>query len=336
MVGRSSSDPDQEGRVPVRYTVKQVSQLTGISTDLLRAWERRYSVVAPRRTASRYRLYGDDDVARLRRMAELVATGAPASLAAEQAIAESPPVDGAEDAAAVTGAGSTVPAQLRAAPDDTTSWAPLALPSSALPPLDALTEAARDLDRAGLEHTLDRALAAGSFESVFDEWLTPALVRVGEAWADDEISVAGEHFVSAAVHRRLSQAFDAAGTAINAPVVVVGLPPRTLHELGAMAFAICLRRRGVDVRYLGADLPVESWVSAVRRLTPAAVAVSVPRTADAAAAEDLVRALADAHPELRIFAGGRGVEDWGQEQPAVVLEGSVTRSAHDLAVSLAT
>ena len=46
--------------MPVRYTVKQVSQLTGISTDLLRAWERRYGVVSPRRTASRYRLYGDD------------------------------------------------------------------------------------------------------------------------------------------------------------------------------------------------------------------------------------------------------------------------------------
>jgi MerR family transcriptional regulator, light-induced transcriptional regulator len=322
--------------VPVRYTVKQVSQLTGISTDLLRAWERRYSVVAPRRTASRYRLYGDDDVARLRRMAELVAQGAPASLAAEQALAESPPTDGRQDGAAATAGRPPVPTLPPAVRDDGAPWAPLALPSSALPPVDALAEAARDLDRAALEHTLDRALAAGSFESVVDEWLTPALVRVGEAWVEEEVSVAGEHFVSAAVHRRLSQAFDAAGTAINAPVVVVGLPPQTLHELGALAFAICLRRRGVDVRYLGADLPVESWVSAVRRLSPAAVAVSVPRTADAPAAEQLVHALADAHPQLRIFAGGRGVADWGGDQPAVVLEGSVTRSAHDLAVSLAT
>lgn len=307
--------------MPVRYTVKQVSQLTGISTDLLRAWERRYGVVTPRRTASRYRLYGDDDVSRLRRMAELIADGAPASLAAEQALAESPAVEQVDGAPV---------------PPESESWTPLALPTSALPPVEALAEAARDLDRAALERTLDSALAAGSFESVFDEWLTPALVRVGEAWADDQISVAGEHFVSAAVHRRLSRAFDAAGTAVNAPVVVVGLPPRTMHELGALAFAICLRRRGVDVRYLGADLPVESWVSAVRRLSPDAVAVSVPRAADSPAAEELVRALSQAHPQVRIFAGGAGCADWDGDQPATVLQGSVTRSAHDLAVSLAT
>jgi hypothetical protein len=90
------------------------------------------------------------------------------------------------------------------------------------------------------------------------------------------------------------------------------------------------------VRFLGADLPVVSWVSAVRRVAPAAVAISVPRTADAPAAAELVRALAEAHPTLRIFAGGRGCAGWGEEQPATVLQGSVTRSAHDLAVSLAT
>lgn len=322
--------------MPVRYTVKQVSQLTGISTDLLRAWERRYGVVSPRRTASRYRLYGDDDVARLRRMAELVAGGAPASLAAEQVVAESPPdLDGgatsSPDGAPASGNGHRTPAG-----GAELGWTPAALPPSALPPVDALAEAARDLDRAALERTLDRAMAAGSFETVFDEWLTPALVRVGEGWAAEEISVAGEHFVSAAVHRRLSQAFEAAGTAVNAPVVMVGLPPRTLHELAALALATCLRRRGVDVRYLGADLPVASWVSAARRLRPAAVAVSVPRPADERAAAELVRALAEADPTLRIFAGGRGCAGWGEEQPATVLQGSVTRSAHDLAVSLAT
>lgn len=316
----------------MRYTVKQVSQLTGVSTDLLRAWERRYGVVTPRRTASRYRLYGDDDVARLRRMAELVAEGAPASLAAEQVLAESPPAVEAEEPVS----DGDVSREAADRPGRPASWTPLEVPPSALPPLDSLTEAARELDRASLERTLDAALAAGSFETVLDEWLTPALVRVGEAWESEEISVAGEHFVSAAVHRRLSQAFEAAGTAVNAPVVIVGLPPQTQHELAALALAICLRRRGVDVRYLGADLPVGSWVSAVRRLSPSAVAVSVPQPTDGPAAHALVRTLADADPSLRIFAGGHGCSGWGVDQPATVLEGSVTRSAHDLALALAT
>ena len=66
------------------YTVKQVSVLTGIGPDRLRAWERRYGVVSPTRSESGYRLYDDADLARLRMMVQLVETGAPASLAADQ------------------------------------------------------------------------------------------------------------------------------------------------------------------------------------------------------------------------------------------------------------
>ena len=67
----------------MHYPVKQVSALTGVAADTLRAWERRYGVVTPARTESGYRLYDDQDVARLRLMARLVSDGAPASLAAE-------------------------------------------------------------------------------------------------------------------------------------------------------------------------------------------------------------------------------------------------------------
>ena len=61
-----------EGGGPVPYTVKQVSALTGIAPDRLRAWERRYGVVRPTRTEGGYRLYDDDDLARLRLMMRLV------------------------------------------------------------------------------------------------------------------------------------------------------------------------------------------------------------------------------------------------------------------------
>ena len=46
-----------------RYRIRAVAELTGVSTATLRAWERRYGVPTPSRTASAYRLYGDEDVA---------------------------------------------------------------------------------------------------------------------------------------------------------------------------------------------------------------------------------------------------------------------------------
>ena len=70
------------------YSVRQVATITGVPASTLRTWERRYGVVEPDRTESRYRLYDDRDLARLQRMADLVAQGAPASIAAQQVASE--------------------------------------------------------------------------------------------------------------------------------------------------------------------------------------------------------------------------------------------------------
>ena len=48
------------------------------------------------------------------------------------------------------------------------------------------------------------------------------------------------------------------------PQVLVGMPPAGHHELGAFAFAVACRRGGLEVLYLGADVPLESWLRTVR------------------------------------------------------------------------
>lgn len=268
----------------MRYTVKQASSLTGITPDRLRAWERRYGIVAPRRTESHYRLYDDADLARLRLMVRLVEAGAPASLAAEE----------------VRTAYAELPVNGRGSPQPSGTVAPAAAPA-----IDALIRPARSLDRAELEQVLDRAFARDSFEAVAERWLLPALNALGEAWRDNRVDVAGEHFVSAAVRRRLDRAFDAAASARSGPAVVVGLPPGARHELGSLTFATCLRRQGVDVRWMGGDLPVTSWAHAVSRVRPAAVVISVPTEKDAAAALQVVRRL-EGTGQHALLLGGRG------------------------------
>ena len=139
--------------------------------------------------------------------------------------------------------------------------------------------AATQLDTAGIEESLDGGFALGSFEHVVDSWLFPTLAALGDGWASAEIDVAGEHMASHAVHRRLSSAFEAAGSRSRGPAVVVGLPSGSQHDLGALAFATAIRRRGLDVLYLGANVPVDSWETAVRsRCTQAAVLAVVTPT----------------------------------------------------------
>lgn len=275
-----------------RYTVKQVSALTGVPAATLRAWERRYGVVSPQRSDSRYRLYDQDDIARLTTMADLVRRGSPASLAAEHVLATA---DSPAPRAAVPAGSDELPA--------------------GAPPVDDLVRAAQSYDQALLTRVLDDAMSGVSFETAVSAWLLPALQEVGVAWQRGDLDIAGEHFVSAAVHSRLAIAFDAAGLNTGAPVAVVGLPPGAQHALGTLSFAVCLKRQGVDVRFLGADVPEQSWHHTLRTVRPQSAVISVPTPGDAPAAASLVLHLLRESSDLRVWVGGRG----GQSTVELVL-----------------
>jgi len=264
------------------YTIKQAALRSGVNVSLLRAWERRYGIVAPARTDSGYRLYDDEAIERLRAMRALVDGGWSARQAAERVVAGD--LGDLEELAGERG--------LEPGDPDTTG--------------DFVRAAAR-IDAAGLERALDDMFAAGSFERVVEDRLYPALHALGDAWAGGEVDVAGEHAASAAAVRRLGMAFEASGRGpftASAPMLV-GMPPGTRHEAAALAFATAARRAGLAVVYLGADVPVDSWVAAVDRTGARAVALGVVIDEDIAAASAVVRALREAHPDLVIGVGGR-------------------------------
>jgi len=166
-----------------------------------------------------------------------------------------------------------------------------------------LTSAAH-MDSDGIERSLDQGFAIGSFEHAVDSWLFPTLEALGEGWARGEIDVAGEHSASHAVHRRLSASFDAAGNRSAGPTVVVGLPPGSQHELGALAFATALRRRGLDVLYLGANVPEASWDAAVSTRSAQAAVLTVVTAADRPGAIATAKRLLANHPTLLVTSGG--------------------------------
>ena len=157
---------------------------------------------------------------------------------------------------------------------------------------------------AGIDASLDEGFGLGSFEHVVDAWLFPALTALGEAWARGEIDVAGEHAASHAVHRRLSAAFDAAGSRSRGHKVVVGLPPGSQHALGALAFATAIRRRGLDVLYLGADLPASAWEVAVASHAATAAVLAVVTPQDRPSAIAVAELLAGHELMPLVCAGG--------------------------------
>jgi DNA-binding transcriptional MerR regulator len=285
----------------VVYTVGRTAQLTGVPRETLRKWEQRYGVVAPARTRGNYRLYDDEAVRRLSVMRDLVDAGWAPRDAARRVLDEpSGPVPG------------------------------IARPGSPLERLDDLAACGVDFDVLRLENLLDKAFAEADLAAAVDAWLMPSLVRLGEAWQQGTVSVAGEHFVSAAVLRRLAQAFhQLPHPDPEAPHVMVGLARGSRHELGVMAFAMVLRSRGVIVTYLGADLPVESWVDTVRALLPDAVVLAVPTVEDLPAVREAAQAIAPIAP---VLLGGA---HQGRVEGVEALGHRIGEAAADLATRLA-
>lgn len=250
-------------------TIGKTAQLTGISEHTLRAWERRYDLLAPRRTPAGYRLYDQPTLARIRAMQDLVRAGwTPKAAAAEL---------------------SVHPPESRETQEQR---------------FDELVQAAAELDAATIEKLVDENLGHGSLEAAIDGWLMPAMTRLGRAWTEQQVSVAGEHLVANTVMRRLAQAFDAARRGTTGRPVLVGAPPGVEHQIGLLAFAVACRRAHVPTVYLGAKVPLPAWADAVARTHAFAVVTSVPQRRDAERVLGMLEQLRD-RAEATVWVGGR-------------------------------
>src|SRR4029079_12025137 len=265
------------------YTIRHAAARAGVSVELLRAWERRYGVVAPVRTAAGYRLYDDEAIDRLRSMRKLVDSGWSARTAAEAVVAgETAPVDSENGAGGEGLAGQKDAKGLL---------------------IDSFVGAAQRLDGSAVSSALDQMVASGSYERTLSELILPAMHKVGDEWAAGRLTVAAEHAASNAVLRRLGAAFEAAGTEPSLDrAVVFALPPGCQHELGLLAFAISCRRAGLPAVYVGANLPREDWLEVAA--SARAVVIGVPTRGDRNAAAKLARELAQVRPRGVIALGG--------------------------------
>jgi MerR family transcriptional regulator, light-induced transcriptional regulator len=266
------------------YTIKEAAARTGLTVPVLRAWERRYGVVAPTRTPGGYRVYDEAAIAQLSSMRRLIDDGWSPSAAAAAIVAGTDP-----PASIPTGASGA---------------------GQAHPLMEQLVAAAAALDSQRIESVLDEMFASGTYERVMADHVIPSLHALGDAWAAGRVPVAGEHVASNAVLRRLAAWFQASGPGRDQRrPVLVGMPPGARHELGGLIFATALRRAGLPVVYLGADLPLDDWIMAVERTDARAVVIGAVMPADATAAISVAAGLRSARPELLIAYGGAAAPD---------------------------
>ena len=286
------------------YRITQAAIRSGVSVPLIRAWERRYGVVRPQRTASAYRMYDDAAIDTLVRMRELTEAGWSASEASRAILAGEAGPAPASTLEPVAGDQRRRDAQI-----------------------SRFVEAAIATDIARTGAVLDEIFAQGSYESIVDDVLMPALVALGRTWREGRLDIAAEHAATAAMQRRLSALYEAAAAPGDSQVVV-GLPPGARHDLGALAFAVAVRRLGVGVLYLGADVPVSSWVRVMRPQQRRLAVIGVVIEEDKPAALEVVNSLPAEYPDLAVALGGHG-SDWAAaaDAGAIMLPGRISEAA---------
>jgi DNA-binding transcriptional MerR regulator len=304
--------------VPPTMRIGELAAKVGVSTHVLRAWESRYGLLRPQRSAGGYRLYGHEDERRVREVIALRDQGVSAVEASRRVLeSDRAGLDGSDDgpngtagngSGTASGSSAFGAAAGRAGARSTASDGGAGRDGSpalrADPPalvsqlLDAVT--ALDEDRA--HAVLDVAFGERAVESAIIDVLLPLFVRVGELWELGRIGIAQEHFASSLVRRRLGAMSLTWGVG-SGPVAVLACPPGAFHDIVLLSFGVLLGRTGWRIRYLGPDTPVHSLAAAARLTQADAVVLACRRPSGFRAHSTALRRLGQDHP---VWLAGRG------------------------------
>jgi DNA-binding transcriptional MerR regulator len=269
------------------YTIKTVCAQTGVLPVTLRAWERRYKLIKPRRSASNYRLYSDRDIALLHWVRSRMEAGASISSVAREF-----------QTLRRAGRWPEAPASIASDP----------IIPSAIPAADyarGLFAALVALDERQAGKLLSEARARFDLHTLGVEIIQPCLYEMGEAWYRGEIRIATEHFASQFLRGHLLTLFQAFPMRQSAPRIVAGCAPDELHDIGILILALLLRREGYRVEFIGANVHLEDLAAYARAARPALICLSANSPETARGLRQLDARLAGMRPRPRFAFGGR-------------------------------
>jgi DNA-binding transcriptional MerR regulator/methylmalonyl-CoA mutase cobalamin-binding subunit len=225
--------------------MRVVMRRTGLTPDVLRAWEKRYGAVDPHRSSGGQRLYSDDDVDRLVLLQRVTAQGRSIGQVARL------PTHALrsllmEDGSALDGATTA---------DDKATAAEEVY-------CDALAQR-EALDGPGLERTLRRGALLLGVSALVDRVIVPLLAEMGNP--ADEILSAAERVAGTAVQRAIHWIGETMQETADAPRIILATTAGERHEPGILIAAAVASALGWQATCLGSGLSADSIVDATRQ-----------------------------------------------------------------------
>ena len=250
-----------------QYLISTVSKRSGVKSDLVRAWERRYQAVTPTRTAGGHRVYTDQDIARLKLLNQATSNGHSISQIAQFSLSDLKTLLKDES--------DTTPISYTHAVNAKRNLSHLAEDY-----IEKCYAAVLAFDAKLLESHFENAIVELGSEAFIEHLLTPLLTQIGKSWKEGELRPVHEHMALSVISSLTYILRNNNPSPPNAPRMIVTTPMGQLHELGAMLAAIMAEFSGWQVTYLGADLPAEEIAMAVKYVDAQALTISLSFASD--------------------------------------------------------
>jgi MerR family transcriptional regulator, light-induced transcriptional regulator len=279
-----------------KYPIKVVSQMTGLSVHVIRAWEKRYNVVEPDRTDTNRRLYSEVDIEKLKLLNDALHLGHNIGGIANLSLSELKNLLSKESQSPTYSGNGMV------------TYGPEVIVEEII---SECIEAIKVYNAKQLESILLNASAKLTQPVLIEELIIPLVYRVGEMWHKGEIRVANEHLASSVIRGFLFNLLESYSVSDSAPVVVSATPRGQEHELGALIAGVVAASSGWKVIYLGSNLPAEEVGAVVSHLKARVVALSIVYPNDDLHLKQELKKFKHLLPEgVSIIVGGRAVNGY--------------------------
>ena len=275
------------------YSIRVASRLTGVSSDTLRMWERRYGFPKPERNESQVRVYTDADIERL----VLIARALKAGYRSGEVIHR-----GSEELRSllVTSASAEVDSDRRT------------------PTIESLLNLLVQDNPDGLRDELRRSVALLGPKRFLTDVTAPLVEQVGIAWAAGRLAVRHEHLVSELLSSKLRLLLSAYDDRSSGPVVLLATLSEEQHGLGLDMVALYLALEGATPRLLGVNTPPDQIAEAAVALSADVVGVSISEASDLALTEAHLRRLLSSLPtRIEVWVGGKNSRKLSLRNPRV-------------------
>lgn len=260
------------------YPIRAVSKQTGLSIDTLRAWERRYRAVMPGRT-KRGRVYSDQDIKRLELLRRCTEIGYSIGQIArwdnqklQQALSKQEEKPKLENPEAI---------------------------------VNHMVEALKQYDSKILDAELSRIAILYPPSDLVRRIVLPFMKRVGDHWSSGHLTIAQEHLASATLRNLLGSLFRYYLHTDSEHTLLFATPKGESHEFGILGAAMLAASGGLEILYLGTDLPSEEILNTLKLTSCQAVVLGWKGASNAEQSLAEIRKLSDHMPQkVGLWVGG--------------------------------